>query len=591
MIILLHILKNINTGRIDDNIPPMQGGSREVHQVYTSFAKLYKIVRVSNSVFYSGNLKLAYHFVLDAHKLFLKVDDKKALAIASNNLGNTLLAIKCENAMKELSCCVKVESVCCAETALLHFNLAVKSATEEYKMYENMDTKIRFAQQLANRLFNRGLFYVLTRDDPCTPDNAYELGYQDLVRAQELDNHVNQCWIEMDVVLANADNLFDRSIRRLHGLAAMHNHSDILKIWDIKTLTQDCHRLLIAAWNEAPSSLYQEINHIGRLQQLEGAIIRLELHRGNILVAAHLSMRMLAQDEFLNEISFVYAAEALFQFMAKKDPRPICSWSALTKMMVKCDLRRMLNSCKQKVSTGGKTVYFCIDIGNELLNHDSKGREEIEEFCLLMYDAYCLREDYVGLTASSPDSPHGPLISVSLECKGKHQSERRQRSALEVAIRNMSDSHLRLTRQHSAVSDLEDIKTHVLEYAMDSISKSDVSYKQDTYILYVTNQWEQTHDAAPLLWIQEQIRNFNKTQNNNIHISIVNIESGVASDTGMTLPAPFQKLCDVSHQSSYVSARMGRLVEALDKVTSSIPMGSTSSNINNVLSGVTMEKF
>lgn len=62
------------------------GGSRESNKVYISFAKLFKIVRVSNTAFFSGNLEWAYHFVSDALKLFRKIEDRKAIGVASNNV-------------------------------------------------------------------------------------------------------------------------------------------------------------------------------------------------------------------------------------------------------------------------------------------------------------------------------------------------------------------------------------------------------------------------------------------------------------------------------------------------------------------------
>lgn len=63
--ILLHVVENINAGHVDDDIPPLHGGSRESLRVYTSFTKLYKIIRMSNVAFFSGNLVWAYGFISD----------------------------------------------------------------------------------------------------------------------------------------------------------------------------------------------------------------------------------------------------------------------------------------------------------------------------------------------------------------------------------------------------------------------------------------------------------------------------------------------------------------------------------------------
>ena len=75
MIQLLRTVKQVNAGRIGDNMPPLTGGSREVHRVYASFAKLYKIVRMSNSAFFVGDLTSAHRIGLDALNLFRKIGE------------------------------------------------------------------------------------------------------------------------------------------------------------------------------------------------------------------------------------------------------------------------------------------------------------------------------------------------------------------------------------------------------------------------------------------------------------------------------------------------------------------------------------
>jgi len=67
MLVLLCIVQSINKGNIEDDIPPLHGGSSETNQVYNCFAKLYKIVRVSNGAFFSGNLGFAYRYVPNYH--------------------------------------------------------------------------------------------------------------------------------------------------------------------------------------------------------------------------------------------------------------------------------------------------------------------------------------------------------------------------------------------------------------------------------------------------------------------------------------------------------------------------------------------
>ena len=81
LITLLHIVHCINSRKIEDDIPPLDGGSSEVRQVYNSFSKLYKTVRVSNIAFFNGNLAFARNVTNDALKLYRKIGDKKAVGI------------------------------------------------------------------------------------------------------------------------------------------------------------------------------------------------------------------------------------------------------------------------------------------------------------------------------------------------------------------------------------------------------------------------------------------------------------------------------------------------------------------------------
>jgi len=51
MIILLRVVKEVNARRIGNNLPPMVGGSREVNEAYSSFAKLYKVSKLAVGTF------------------------------------------------------------------------------------------------------------------------------------------------------------------------------------------------------------------------------------------------------------------------------------------------------------------------------------------------------------------------------------------------------------------------------------------------------------------------------------------------------------------------------------------------------------
>ena len=80
----------------DDTISRLsdyKGSCREVDSVYKTTEMLYKVVRFANLAFFSGDLEVAYNVLRDALPLFTRLDNSKAVAVASNNLGNTMLTI------------------------------------------------------------------------------------------------------------------------------------------------------------------------------------------------------------------------------------------------------------------------------------------------------------------------------------------------------------------------------------------------------------------------------------------------------------------------------------------------------------------
>lgn len=116
--VLLEFVTLINKKHTVFDIPPMQGGSREVNQVYASLSKLHKIVRFSNMAFFSGKMKSAYRLLVDALSLFRRADDEKAVGIASNNLGNTYVTLFMERIIR------------CSYHTHLHFFALVQHACD-----------------------------------------------------------------------------------------------------------------------------------------------------------------------------------------------------------------------------------------------------------------------------------------------------------------------------------------------------------------------------------------------------------------------------------------------------------------------------
>ncbi len=86
--------------------------------------------------------------------------------------------------------------------------------------------------------------------------------------------------------------------------------------WDVNDLVEQADLMLQMAWDEENVPLFRDVSKVGRLQQLEGAVIvGLELNAGKYEEAAQLAMRMMAEYKFIIDSSLVIAAASILRFM------------------------------------------------------------------------------------------------------------------------------------------------------------------------------------------------------------------------------------------------------------------------------------
>lgn len=86
IIALTKIVKSIKNKSLRDEIPDVEGGSREVSFVHESFQRLMKVVRFANTAFFAGDRTQSYHSMEDALSLFVKLGNQKAIGVANNNV-------------------------------------------------------------------------------------------------------------------------------------------------------------------------------------------------------------------------------------------------------------------------------------------------------------------------------------------------------------------------------------------------------------------------------------------------------------------------------------------------------------------------
>lgn len=105
---------------------------REVDNVYKTIEMLYTVVQYANVAFFSGDLSLAFKVLRDALRLFTRLENNKAIAVACNNLGNTMLTVyRTMKATDEKEMCgMTIELV--IEKGMTYFAQSIKLGEEAY---------------------------------------------------------------------------------------------------------------------------------------------------------------------------------------------------------------------------------------------------------------------------------------------------------------------------------------------------------------------------------------------------------------------------------------------------------------------------
>ena len=552
-------MKGVNGGRIEGDIPPLTGGSREVNRVYNSFAKLYKAVRVSNQAFFSGNLNSAYHMMQDALELFRKINDEKAIAIAHNNIGNVLLANHV-NDFKNGPNCTMVDGSCRVASALEHFSRSIEMGTTEFEAGHADDVMTELAQQLADRLFNRGLLYLLSIGDPCCPQNCVELGITDLVRARDLDKRVIEYWMLHRLALKKSDIYFDRILRRIHGLTLVRNvHQDIWQIWDVNELVDEADRLLSAAWTEESAPVFVNLTRMGRKQQLEGAVIVMMLASHRDDEAARIGFRMLAEDEFMVESSFVCATDAVLRFLYQAEHDSLVKRRTVAE--AKKDLRKMLKGCKRPLPDVKKSVVLCFEIGEML--KDNPILRKINRHCLSLY-GFCEESDFIGLVGAASDEAGGRLTA---ELGRKKDEMATQRQIINRASKSTGGATLE----------------PCLPLAIQMMSKSSAPAEGSSYILFVTDDTSSSLDEESV----NTLLRLNEKRTTKIHVIVISLEELAAEEQ-----SSYQELfCMVSPRSAFFNATRETISAVFAQVNALIFASGGGRQHKSIQSSITMQKF
>ena len=299
-----------------------KGSCREVDSVYETMEMLYKVVRFANNAFFAGDLEKAYGVLKDSLKLFIRLNNKKAIAVASNNLGNTMLTMYRTMVVSgdKTMCGLEKKDIVAKGTA--YHAHAIKLGEEAYDLfYEEQgwsEECLQFMQFLANRYFNRAMFLLTVKHDHEHQHEAESMGFRDLQITSDMDVEiVDQC-LEMGFKINRVER-YDLMMSRVRGLLALAKIGYSVDELDIEEHIKGLFRDLKSALKNPGHELFATVSPAGRMQKLDAELIKyLLLAKNDRTNAARVAIRTLVEDEYISCYSQQEAYKALLKFMEEE---------------------------------------------------------------------------------------------------------------------------------------------------------------------------------------------------------------------------------------------------------------------------------
>lgn len=328
MVYLLDVIRSIRNAD-SEKAPDLRDvrASREIVQFADSIEMLSRVVESANSAFYAGQFERAYYVLVDALRLFRRLNNKKAIGIACNNLGNTMMGMFQEMAEEKLEKLGGITSKQLVSKGIAYYHEAIQLGEKAYDEFYTLNgwtpICLEFMQHLSNRYFNRGLFLLTVKDCHEKPDDLEKLGKRDLQIAFDMDEEVISYgedigWSQLDRIA----KIFDIKIARLGGynLLLELGYEDE---WGVNEMLQDAFEIIVSeakASNE--SELFTSVTLPGRLQELETEILKYYESRGDTENAAKTAVRSLFEDERVFVDTLSRALDGLSRYVASRTDLP-----------------------------------------------------------------------------------------------------------------------------------------------------------------------------------------------------------------------------------------------------------------------------
>lgn len=285
------------------------------------------MIRCANTAFFRGDVELAYEVLVDALELFTRLDNKKAIGVALNNLGNTMLGMyrMLEDSEEEKICgFTKAEIV---TKGISYFQGAIQLGEKAYDCFFELEgwspNCLEFMQHLSNRYFNFAIFLLTVKESHEKPEEIEELGFRDLQIASDMDVEIVDEGSQVGWSVRTVDMLFDVLLSRLRGhmwllelgYNSWYNPDD----WELEGKLNEALNLLKKEQGKDSSILFQDLSRTGRMQQIEMELMRYYMVKKDVRTAAQIAIRMLIEDEYVLITAQDQSIEVLLAYLDMQD--------------------------------------------------------------------------------------------------------------------------------------------------------------------------------------------------------------------------------------------------------------------------------
>jgi hypothetical protein len=284
---------------------------------------LFVVVRCANAAYFARDYSSAYALMRDSLQLFNRLENKKAMAIAHNNLGNIMLALYRYMQATDEAVVAGMTKKEVVTKGIGHFRETIQLGEKLYdEFYEAEGWSVDcldFMQSLSNRYFNRGIFYLTVKNDHEDPAELQKGGLADIQIARDMDVEIVYEGQQAGWNRTNrSTKLFTVALSRAKGVILLQNIG-YPKNWEIDEVIDDAFKLVKDEMKRGSSDLFNDISSVGRLQQIETELMKYKLLKGKVEEAAQVAVRMLFEDQYINSEAQETAVDVLVRYVDSLD--------------------------------------------------------------------------------------------------------------------------------------------------------------------------------------------------------------------------------------------------------------------------------